>query len=104
MDMLNSRQDLMLKKLSYTWMVLKLMGMLLEQSSHCLRGRRFHHPQRLLPLLQREMAQKLIMLVQMLIRMDQSGREKLLPVGNLLLHHEGDPLLQVDEVDLQDDS
>lgn len=53
-------------------------------------------------MLRREMLPKLIALVLMVRRMDSSGRGKLLPVGSLLPHQEGDPLL-VKGVDLLDD-
>jgi len=51
------------------------MAMSWRQDILYLQGRKFHHPQRLLLLLQRETPPGLIMLVQMLTRMDQSGKE-----------------------------
>lgn len=44
----------------------------LRQDLLCLQDRKFHHPQRLLLLFQREMDLGLIMLVQMLKKMGQS--------------------------------
>ena len=78
------------------------MAMSSRQDLLYLQGRKFHHPQRLLLLLQRERSPGLIMLAQMLTRMDQNGKENLLLVENLLPHHGGD-LLYLEELDLQDD-
>lgn len=76
------------------------MAMSSRQDLLYLLGRKFHHPQRLLSLLQRETPPGLIMLVQMLTRMGQSVRENLLEES--LLHH-GGGLLYLEELDLQDD-
>lgn len=92
----------MLKKPRYTWMGPRLMGMLFEQSLRYLRGRKYHHLQRWLPLYQRKMVQKLMLLVLMLKRVDQSGRENLLPLASLNPPCEGD-LLSHEEVDLPDE-
>jgi hypothetical protein len=99
MDMLSSRQELMLKKPRHTWMGPRLMGMLFEQSSHYRKGRKYHHHLRWLLLHQRKMVRKLILLVLMLKRVDQSGRENLLPLASLFPPCEGD-LLSHEEVDL----
>lgn len=77
------------------------MVILLRPDLPCHQDRRFHHPQRLLLLLQREMLQELITLMQTLKKMGQSGKENLL-LGEDLLHHEGD-LLCLEELDHQDD-
>lgn len=103
MDMLSSRQELMLKRPRHTWMVARLMEMLFEQSSLYLSERKYHLHLRWLPLCQRKMLQKPIMLVLMLKRMDQSGKERLLLVASLIRPCVGDHLL-LEEVDRQDEN
>lgn len=76
------------------------MAMLSRQDLLYLQGRKFHHPLRLLVLLQRETPPGLIMLVLMLTRMGQGVKENLLEGS--LPHHEGD-LLCLEELGLRDD-
>lgn len=78
------------------------MAMSLRQDLLYLQGTKFHHLQKLLLLLQREMHLGLTMLVQMLKKMGQSVQENPLLGENFLPHHEED-LLCLEELDLQDD-
>lgn len=78
------------------------MAMSSRQDLPYLQGRKFHHPQRLLLLLQRETPPGLIMLMQILTRMGQSVKENLLLVENLLPPR-GGGLLFLEELDLQED-
>lgn len=77
------------------------MAMSLRQDLLYLLDRKFHHPQKLLRLLQRERPLGLMMLVQMLKKMGQNVRESLL-LGENHPHH-GEDLQCHEELDLLDE-
>lgn len=100
MVMLSSRQELMLRKLSSTWMVPKLMERLLKQRSHYHLVRKYLHPLNLSQLHQKEMLQNLIMLLLTLRKMVVPGAQErgFLREGDHLYlgeayHLEGDHLI-----------
>lgn len=93
MVMLSSRQELMLRKLSSTWMVPKLMERLLKQRSHYHLVRKYLHPLNLSQLHQKEMLQNLIMLLLTLRKMVVPGaQERHLLNGKQGFLREGDHL------------
>lgn len=103
--MLSLKQELMQKRLFFTWMVLKLMEVLSTQGSHCRSVKKFHRLQKQFLLLPKEKHRKGRTLVLMLKRMDHRGLENLRD-ENLFHHHHhhhhGGDLLLVEEVNLPD--
>lgn len=79
--MLSSKQELMLRKRSCSWMVAKLMEMLLKQVSHYRLVRKYLNPLNLSQVHQKEMLQNLIMLVLTLRKMGLGAQERLLHNG-----------------------
>lgn len=102
MHMLNSRQELMLRRRNCTWMVVKLMEMLLKPSSRYLRARKYLHPLNLFQVYQREMLRELIMLALTMRKMGLSAQGKLLRHGSLYHLQDGVHLCQGGVVLLED--